>query len=68
MVNWFIRPQVPEASCHIIDLAAYCNHMRWLKLRTDNLETDLRDWGKTFAAHLSVFHVVGWKGKMEEPQ
>ena len=68
MVNWFTRPMVLEQSFDVIDLVAYCNHMRWLKLRTDNLKTDLRGWKDTFAAHLSVFHVIGWGKKMGEPQ
>ena len=68
MANWFARPHIPEETCHIVDLVAYCNHMPWLKLCTDNLGADIRDWKKTFAAHLAVFHVIGWKEKMMEPQ
>ena len=68
MVNWFTHPQVMEESYNVVDLVAFCNHMRWLKPCTDNLKTDLRDWEDTFAAHLSEFNVIGWKRKMGETQ
>ena len=68
MANWPTHPLVMEQSCNIIDLVAYCNHMRWMKLSTENFETDLREWKETLAAHLSAPQVIGWKEKMEGPQ
>ena len=42
-VNLFAEPGMDESNVMLIDLLAFKHHMRWLKLREDNLSTYIRD-------------------------
>ena len=47
----------------VVDLLAFNHHMRWLKPRTDALDTVKSGRKEFFRAYLQVFSVEGWTGK-----
>ena len=64
-VNRFARQKGGESPM-MIDFPASRHHMRWLKMRNDNLAGDVKARGGDFRDHLREFAVVGWRNKLSE--
>ena len=61
-VNLFACAELPVEQTLMTDLTAYKHHMRWMKLREDNLAADVRDWEEDFKDHIRQFRVEGRGG------
>ena len=63
-VNLCVGNHAIEEQTMLIEMIAYKQHMRWLKICEDNLMAHVRDWGIDFEDHLRQFRAEGRKTKL----